>query len=64
VVVKVSKPNQDPRFDLPAVGLNTIKAMSSVNASVLAIEAGKTLIFDKEEMIRLANNHRIAIVSR
>lgn len=64
VVVKVNKPNQDPRFDLPAVGLNTIRVMSSVNASVLAIEAGKTLIFDKEEMIELANNNGIAVVSR
>jgi len=64
VVVKVSKPNQDFRFDLPAVGLNTIKVMSTVNASVLAIEAGKTLIFDKEEMIRLADRNSIAIVSK
>lgn len=64
VVVKVSKPNQDLRFDLPAVGLNTIKAMSTVNASVLAIEAGKALIFDKEKMIRLADSNGIAIVSR
>ena len=64
VVVKVSKPNQDFRFDLPAVGLNTIKVMSTVNASVLAIEAGKTLIFDKEEMIRLADSKGISIVSR
>jgi DUF1009 family protein len=63
VVVKVSKPNQDFRFDLPAVGLNTIKVMSMVNASVLAIEAGKTLIFDKEEMISLANKKDISIVS-
>ncbi len=64
VVVKVSKPNQDLRFDLPAVGLNTIKAMSTVNASVLAIEAGKTLIFDKEDMIRMANSNGIAVLSR
>ena len=64
VVVKVSKPNQDFRFDLPAVGLNTIKVMSTVDASVLAIEAGKTLIFDKEEMIRLADSKGISIVSR
>lgn len=64
VVVKVSKPNQDFRFDLPAVGLNTIKVMSTVDASVLAIEAGKTLIFDKEEMIRLADSKSISIVSR
>lgn len=64
VVVKVSKPNQDLRFDLPAVGLNTVKVMSTVGASVLAIEAGKSLIFDKEEMIELANSSGIAIVSR
>ena len=64
VVVKVSKPNQDLRFDLPAVGLNTVKVMSTVGASVLAIEAGKSLIFDKEEMIQLADSNGIAIVSR
>ena len=64
VVVKVSKPNQDLRFDLPAVGLNTIEVMSRVKASVLAIEAGKTLIFDREEMIGLANKKGIAVVSR
>ena len=64
VIVKVSKPNQDLRFDLPAVGLETIKAMSEVKASVLAIEAGKTLIFDKDEMIALADNNGISIIAR
>ncbi|NOQ96449.1 MAG: UDP-2,3-diacylglucosamine diphosphatase LpxI [Desulfobacterales bacterium] len=64
VVVKVCKPSQDLRFDLPAVGLDTVKVMKTVNATVLAIEAGKTLIFDKEEMIDLADAHGIAIVSR
>jgi DUF1009 family protein len=64
VVVKVSKPTQDLRFDLPAVGLTTIEVMSRVKASVLAIEAGKTLIFDREEMIGLANKKGIAVVSR
>jgi DUF1009 family protein len=64
VVVKVSKPNQDLRFDLPAVGVNTIEVMSTVRASALAIEAGKTIIFDREEMIKLANGCGIAIVSR
>jgi len=63
VVVKVSKPNQDLRFDVPAVGLQTIQAMSEVKASVLAIEAGKTLIFDKPAMISYADRSRIAIVS-
>jgi len=64
IVIKVCKPNQDLRFDLPAVGSGTINVMSKVNASVLAIEAGKTLIFDKEEMIRLADSKGISIVSR
>ncbi|MEA3359104.1 MAG: UDP-2,3-diacylglucosamine diphosphatase LpxI [Thermodesulfobacteriota bacterium] len=64
VVIKVCKPDQDLRFDLPAVGLSTIKTMSMVKASALAIESGKTLIFDKEAMIKLANDKGISIVSR
>jgi len=64
VVVKVSKPQQDLRFDVPSVGLETVKAMSQVKASVLAIEAGKTLIFDKQEMISYADRAGISIISR
>jgi len=64
VVIKVCKPDQDLRFDLPAIGLNTVKTMSMVKASALAIESGKTLVFDKEEMIKLANERGISIVSR
>jgi len=64
VVVKVCKPNQDLRFDLPAVGLDTVNTMIEVNAAVLAIEAGKTLIFDTDEMVSLANAHGIVIFSR
>jgi len=63
VVVKVSKPHQDLRFDVPAVGKKTIETMASVKARVLAIEAEKTLIFDKEEMISTANKAGISIVS-
>ena len=63
VVVKVSKPDQDLRFDVPSVGPETINSMIEVKASVLAVEAGKTLIFDKEEMIKLADKNRISIVS-
>jgi DUF1009 family protein len=62
-VVKVSKPNQDLRFDIPSVGLRTVETMANVKASVLALEAGKTLMFDKSEMIRLANSSGISIVS-
>ncbi len=61
VVVKVSKPNQDLRFDVPAVGPDTIRAMAEVRAAVLAIEAGKTLTFDRPEMEAAAKPARIAI---
>lgn len=64
IVVKICKPNQDLRFDLPAVGLNTIKIMSKVKASVLAIESGKTIMFDKDKMIALADDKGISIVAR
>lgn len=63
VVVKVSKPNQDLRFDVPSVGLETIKVMARVKASVLALEAGKTLIFEKPEMIGYADKMGISIIS-
>lgn len=63
VVVKVSKPQQDLRFDVPAVGIETVRTMARVKASVLAVEAGKTLIFDKKEMITYANQSGISIVA-
>jgi len=61
VVVKVSKPGQDLRFDLPTVGKNTIEVMAEVEAKVLAVEAGKTLIFDREAMVALADRAGIAV---
>ena len=63
VVVKVSKPNQDLRFDVPAVGLGTVKVMAEVKAAVLAVESGKTLLFDKDQMMTYADQSHIAIVS-
>ena len=62
VVVKRSKPQQDLRFDLPAVGPRTIEVMASVKASVLAIEAGRTILLDREIMLKKARSARIAIV--
>jgi len=62
VVVKVSKPEQDLRFDVPSAGLETLEVMSGVNASVLAVEAGKTLLFDREKMIEYADKAGISIV--
>jgi DUF1009 family protein len=62
VVIKVSKPDQDLRFDVPAVGRDTLAVMREVKAAVLAVEAGKTLIFDQDEMLKLANQAKIAVV--
>jgi DUF1009 family protein len=61
VVVKVSKPHQDLRFDVPAVGRDTIRVMTEVKAAVLALEAGKTLIFDRAQMLQEADQARIAV---
>ena len=63
VVVKVCKPNQDVRFDIPAVGANTIRVMNESHARVLAVEAGRAVVFDREEMIRLADAYGMAIVA-
>ena len=63
VVVKVSKPNQDLRFDVPSVGLETIRVMSDVKASLLAVEAGRTILFDREEMVALADEMGMSIIS-
>jgi UDP-2,3-diacylglucosamine hydrolase len=64
VVVKVAKPQQDMRFDVPTVGCKTIEAMHRARASVLAIEAGKTIILDEAETILLADRYGISIVAR
>ncbi len=63
VVVKVSKPEQDERFDVPTVGLTTLNSMIEVQATVLGIEAGKTLMIQKEEMLKTAARNGIKIVS-
>ena len=63
VVVKVSKPAQDKRFDVPVIGPRTIKTMIKSSAGCLDIEAGKTLIIDRENCIKLADNAGICIVA-
>jgi DUF1009 family protein len=63
-IVKVAKPNQDMRFDVPIVGLATIQAMRVAGAKVLSVDAGKTLIFDREAFLRSANEAGIAVVGR
>lgn len=62
VVVKRCKPHQDLRFDLPAVGPGTIEVMQEVKATVLAIEAAKTILLDRDEMLEKANRGHIAVV--
>ena len=63
VVVKVSKPKQDNRFDIPTVGLKTLKTMKRFGASVLAIEANETFIVEEEKMIDFANKNNIVVVA-
>ena len=62
-VVKVAKPNQDMRFDVPVVGTPTIKTMIEAGATCLCLTARKTLIFDRAEMLKLADDNKIAVVA-
>jgi UDP-2,3-diacylglucosamine hydrolase len=61
-VVKVAKPDQDMRFDVPVVGIPTIETMISAGATCLSITAGKTLIFDRDQMLALADMNGICVV--
>jgi hypothetical protein len=63
-IVKVAKPNQDMRFDVPVVGLATVEAMRAAGASALSIDAGRTLVFDGEMLLAAADEAGIAIVGR
>jgi DUF1009 family protein len=62
VVVKVSKPHQDMRFDVPAIGVETIRNIRDVKGAVLAVEAGKTILLEKERLLRDADASQIAVV--
>ncbi len=62
-VVKVAKPNQDMRFDVPVVGVATIEAMREAGATCLCVEAGRTLLFDREGIVAAANAAGIAVVA-
>ncbi len=61
VVVKVSKPRQDMRFDVPVVGLPTVQVMQRSNATALALDARRTLLFDRAQLVEAANQAGIAI---
>jgi DUF1009 family protein len=61
-VVKVAKPRQDPRFDVPTIGPATVECLASAGAAALAFEAGATVVLDRPEVVRLADAHGIAVV--
>ena len=63
VIVKVSKPHQDPRFDVPAVGPDTVTVMHEGGAQVLAVEAGKTLLIERPAFVEQANRYGLAVVA-
>ena len=63
-IVKVAKPNQDMRFDVPVIGVPTVDAMRTAGASALSIDAGKTLVFDGAALVAAADAAGIAIVAR
>ena len=63
VVVKVAKPTQDKRFDIPAIGLKTLRTMNKYKAKLIAVEANETIIVNQEEVIKFANRHKIVIMA-
>jgi len=60
-VIKVSKPNQNMRFDVPVIGLPTVQLMASVNASALAMDARKTLLIDRDQLLEFSNRNGLSI---
>jgi hypothetical protein len=63
-IIKVAKPNQDMRFDVPVVGVATIAVMRRAGASALSVDAGRTLIMDGDAVLSAADNAGIAVVAR
>ena len=62
-VIKVAKPAQDKRFDIPAIGLRTLRTMKKYKADLIAVEAGETIIVDQEEVVKYANKNNIVIMA-
>jgi DUF1009 family protein len=62
-VIKVSKPKQDMRFDIPVVGISTLEIMVASGATALVIDAGRTLVFDRNQFVEKADAHKIAVVA-
>jgi DUF1009 family protein len=64
VMVKVAKPNQDMRFDVPVIGVETLRVAAGVKLRVIAVETGKTLLLERDTIVDLANRSKISIVAR
>jgi len=64
VMVKVAKPNQDMRFDVPVIGLETIRICAEARVRVIAVEAGKTLLLERDAIVELASRSKLSIVAR
>jgi DUF1009 family protein len=64
VMIKVSKPNQDMRFDVPVIGIETVRIAADSGVRVIAIEAGKTLLLERDAIIALANSSNMSVVAR
>jgi DUF1009 family protein len=62
-VVKVAKPQQDMRFDVPTIGLGTLETMATAGAKVLAVEAGRTIIIDEPQVVDFANRNKMVVVA-
>ncbi len=62
-VVKVAKPQQDMRFDVPTIGPGTLESMIAAGARVLAVEAGRTIILDQPKLVALADRHKLVLVA-
>ncbi len=62
-IIKVAKPNQDKRFDIPAIGLKTLKTMKRYKAGLIAVEAGETIIVDQEAVVKFADRNNIVIMA-
>jgi hypothetical protein len=62
-VVKVAKPNQDMRFDVPVIGIKTVETMIRAGASCLSVEAARTLLFDRDKLLERANRAGLAIAA-
>jgi UDP-2,3-diacylglucosamine hydrolase len=62
-VVKVAKPQQDMRFDVPTIGMGTMESLVAAGGRVLAIEAGRTIIVDQPQVVEFANRHKLVIVA-